>query len=291
MPPGTGMRADRAEARAFADSVAGVLDRHAPAYRGDWTPGEVVTSPDRELSRRLDQIGWGGLAGDRELVACAGLGAVELGRRLAPVREVDRLLGGGPMSGELVRSLGVDQLALAFGDEGISRRHVVRSEPVASAEGLEVWRVLELGQPSEPVEVDPGAGRTAIEMWIAALVGYLAGLGEGALELTAGYARQRRAFGSTLAGLAPVQQLLADAATSVRGVRLLAGEGAGPDALAHSGTAVAGACAACQQVSGAIGFTLEYPLHRYTQRARGLAAWSDALLGSLLQSSPPAIAR
>ena len=142
------------------------------------------------------------------------------------------------------------------------------------AEGLEVRRVHELG---EPVEIDLVAGRAAIDTWIAASVGYLAGLGEGALELTTGYVRQRRAFGSTLAGLAPVQQLLADAATSVRGVRLLAGEGADPDALAHAGAAVAAACAACQQVSGAIGFTLEYPLHRYTQRARALAAWSDAL--------------
>ncbi len=31
-------------------------------------------------------------------------------------------------------------------------------------------------------------------------------------------------------------------------------------------------------MTGAIGFTLEYPLHRYTQRARALAAWNDALL-------------
>jgi butyryl-CoA dehydrogenase len=283
------MRADPADARAFADSVAGVLDRHQPADQGTWAPGELGTSPDRELSARLDEIGWGTLAEDRELVACAALGAVELGRRLAPVREVDRLLGAGPMSGELVRSLGADQLALAFGN-GVSWRRVVRSAPVASAEGVQVRRVLELAEPGERVEVDPGAGRAAIETWIAASVGYLAGLGQGALELTAGYVRQRRAFGSTLAGLAPVQQLLADAATSVRGVRLLAGERAGPDALAYSATAVAGACAACQQVSGAIGFTLEYPLHRYTQRARALAAWGDALLDSLLQTAP-AIAR
>jgi butyryl-CoA dehydrogenase len=52
---------------------------------------------------------------------------------------------------------------------------------------------------------------------------------------------------------------------------------------------VAEACAACQQVTGAIGFTLEYPLQRYTQRARGLAAWNDALLEELIQ--PSAIAR
>jgi alkylation response protein AidB-like acyl-CoA dehydrogenase len=107
-------------------------------------------------------------------------------------------------------------------------------------------------------------------------------VGEGALELTVTYARQRRAFDSTLAALAPVQQLLARAATEIRGVRLLATMGAGADALAHAGPAIADACAACQQVTGAIGFTLEYPLQRYTQRARALAVWNDALLDALI---------
>ena len=32
----------------------------------------------------------------------------------------------------------------------------------------------------------------------------------------------------------------------------------------------------------AIGFTLEYPLHRYTQRARALATWNDALLDGVV---------
>jgi alkylation response protein AidB-like acyl-CoA dehydrogenase len=119
---------------------------------------------------------------------------------------------------------------------------------------------------------------TARAAWRAASVGYLAGLGQAALDLTVGYVSQRRAFGTTLAALGPVQQLLADAATGVRGVAMLSGEGPDADALACAGPAVAEACAACHQVTGAIGFTLEYPLHRYTQRARALAVWNDALL-------------
>jgi alkylation response protein AidB-like acyl-CoA dehydrogenase len=65
-------------------------------------------------------------------------------------------------------------------------------------------------------------------------------------------------------------------------VTLLAGASPDADAVAHAGPAIAQACAACQQVTGAIGYTLEYPLHRYTQRARSLAAWNDALLDELL---------
>ena len=144
-------------------------------------------------------------------------------------------------------------------------------------------RVLELG---EAVTVSSDAWQTASRAWVAASVGYLGGLGQEALDLTVDYVRQRRAFGSTLAALAPVQQLLAGAATAVRGVVLLADSCPDSDALAHAGPAVAAACAACHQVTGAIGFTLEYPLHRFTQRARAAAVWNDALLGLMLDPPP-----
>jgi hypothetical protein len=276
MPPTASLSS--AEARAFAESVAGVLDRRAPVA-GAWGPGEAAADVWPELSAALDELGWDTLAQDPELVACAGLGAVELGRRLAPLYEVDRLLGASPLAGDLIRSLGDERIALVREDRGVVRRRVVDSEPVASADGLDVHRVLELG---ETVELTAEAWRTATGAWTAAGVGYLAGLGQGALDLTVDYVRQRRAFGSTLAALAPVQQLLADAATSVRGVSLLAGEAPDGDALAHAGPAMSEGCAVCQQVTGAIGFTLEYPLHRYTQRARALATWNDALLDSLI---------
>ena len=93
MPASAGL----SDAMAFAESVAGVLDRHA----GD------------SAERALDDLGWGSLAEDPKLFACAGLGGVELGRRLAPLREVDRLLGGAPLAGELVRSLGAERVVLA----------------------------------------------------------------------------------------------------------------------------------------------------------------------------------
>lgn len=273
MPGGEPVSADAADARAFAESVAGVLERHG--------------AEDAELPGRLDALGWGTLATDPELVVCAGLAAVEVGRRLGPLREVDRLLGAAPMAGDLVRSLPSDEMALPRLDPTVEARRVVRSEAVATADGFELRRVLELGAEAGPL--GPGARETAYGAWTAAMVGYLGGLGEGALTLTTEYVRQRRAFGSTLGGLAPVQQLLAGAATLVRGVTLLAGAAPGADALLHAGGAVAEACAACQQVTGAIGFTLEYPLHRFTQRARALATWNDALLETPVQ--PPAMAR
>jgi hypothetical protein len=273
MPSGVTADDDLRDARAFAESVAGITERSGgpPA---EWTPGRTAAASSGPLTAALTKLGWDELARDPGLVACAGLAGVQLGRRLAPLQALDRLLGGAPLAGDLVRCR-LEEV-VADGDGGPARRRLVRAEACASADGLEVHRVAELG---EPMPVDPAAWAVATGAWLAAGVGYLAGLGEGALELTVGYVRQRRAFGGTLAALAPVQQALAGAATNVRGVALLAESAPGPDALAHAGEAVAEACAACQQATGAIGFTLEYPLHRFTQRARALAAWNEALLG------------
>jgi butyryl-CoA dehydrogenase len=271
--------ASLSDAREFATSVAGVVSRHGGAAAASWAPGEVGVAPDPALSAALEELGWDSVAEDPSLVVCAGLGAVELGRCLTSLWHVDRLLGGGPAVDDLVRSVGPSTPAVVVRDG--ARRALLRSERRPSAAGLDVHRVLELGPAGDDVPA------VAWDAWLTAGVGYLAGLGEGALALTVDYARQRVAFGSTLAALAPVQQLLAGAATAVRGVALLAGSGpADGDALAHAGTAIAAACAACQQASGAIGFTLEYPLHRFTQRARALQAWNEALLDGAAVSEP-----
>ena len=187
------------------------------------------------------------------------------------------------MAGDLVRSLHPEGIALMLEAGVVVRRPTLRSEQLPSSDGLEVHRVLKLG---EAAPVGAGAWQTATRAWIAASVGYLAGLGQGALDLTIDYVRQRRPFGSTLAALAPVQQLLAGVATAVRGVVLLADSRPDSDALAYAGRAVADCCAACHQVTGAIGFTLEYPLHRFSQRTRAAATWNDALLDWMPKALP-----
>ena len=118
------------------------------------------------------------------------------------------------------------------------------------------------------------------------MIGYLAGLGQAALDLTVDYVRQRRAFGSTLAALG------SGPAAARRARRPPYAECScwppnprTPTRLAHAGPAITEACAACHQVTGAIGFTLEYPLHHYSQRARALATWNDALLDGLLAAN------
>lgn len=271
-----------AEAQAFAQSVAGVVRRVGPSSQtgaSRWTPGAPPDDDPPALSEALDDLGWPTVATDPELIGCAGLGGVELGRALAPLAALDGLLGASPLAGSLIRCRVHGSRAVGAGVAGLVFQAVTAADAVASADGLDVHRVIAVGEP-EPV--DPDAWPVAFAAWLAASVGYLAGVGEAALDLTVTYVRQRRAFDTTLAALAPVQQLLARAATEIRGVRLLAAAAPGADALAHAGPAIANACAACQQVTGAIGFTLEYPLQRYTQRARALATWNDALRDALI---------
>lgn len=269
-----------ADARAFADSVAGILRRRRDGVRPTWSPGRADDGADAwpGLAGELGELGWSSVAADPELVVCAGLGGAELGRATAPIAELDRLLGAAPIAGELIRCPVPGDACLERIAGDLVRREVRTATPAPSPEGLDVRRVVDTG----PIQaVDGDAFAVAWRAWLAAGTGYLAGLGEAALALTVAYVRERAAFGATLGALAPVQQLLASAATGVRGATLLSAAAPGEDALRHAGTAICEACDACHQVSGAIGYTLEYPLHRFSQRARALATWNDALLDTL----------
>ena len=72
--------------------------------------------------------------------------------------------------------------------------------------------------------------------------------------------------------------MLADAATLVDGLTLLSADRPGVDALAHAGEATERAVAICMQVTGALGFTLEFPLQRAYRRGRAARAWADGVL-------------
>ena len=253
------------EVAAFAEAVATAVDRTLTAPE-PWRPGTVQDDRCAALSDALAAVGWLDLADDPALLALAGPAALELGRRLAPLADVDALLGGSPLAGGLVR-YGARRAV----DPDTTIHVVEASEPVAYGDALGVHRVLA----SSP---DCEVGAAALAAWTAASTGYLAGLADWALALALDHAKGRRAFGTTLAGLGPVQQRLADVATATRGLALLARDTPGRAALAHAGSAAFEVTAACQQVTGAIGFTLEFPLQRAFRRARAVQLWADALL-------------
>lgn len=260
------------EADAFAVTLRQVIADHP--VPDVWRPGSPSDDRTPALDAALAAVGWAELLEDPDASAFIGPAAVELGRGLAPLSEVDRLLGGSPLHQGLARYPG--ERVIARTPEGPREHRVLGAQPVPYGDCLAVHAVQ-----TEPTDV--AVHPDAESAWLRAQTGYLAGLATGALDLAVDHVKQRAAFGTTLSGLEGVQFRLADAATAVEGLRrLVTREDCGPAALAHAGQAAETVVAQCHQVVGAIGFTLEFPLHRYSRRARVLAAWNDAWLEGAL---------
>ena len=261
-----------AEARDFAETVAAVVARHAPP--DPWRPGAAVSDADPELHRALTVAGWDELSHDPTTLPVIAPAAASLGRGYTSLAPVDRLLGGALRSGSLAR-YAAEGMQLVEPRAGLLQLTTPAAlTPLPYTDALGVARVE--GGASGMVEGDEARRRMAA--WTAASTGYLAGLAEESLRLALEHARSRRAFGGTLAGLEPVQQMLADAATLVDGLLLLSDDLPGPEALAHAGEAAERAIAIAMQVTGALGYTLEFPLQRAYRRSRAARAWADTVL-------------
>ena len=261
------------EAAQFAETVAAVARTHAAP--DPWTPGAACSDAADALDGALADAGFGELGTEPGLLALAGPAGLELGRALTALRPLDRLLGGALVSGSVVRypADGVPLVTVARGRLELADAVELRPVPYADALGASELRGSSALRTVEGAEA---AGRMAA--WIAASTGYLAGVCAAALALALEHTRSRVAFGRPLAALEPVQQTLADAATFSDGLALLAADKPGPDALAHAGGAAVEALAGCQQVTGALGFTLEFPMQRANRRARSCRAWNEAVL-------------
>jgi acyl-CoA dehydrogenase len=127
-----------------------------------------------------------------------------------------------------------------------------------------------------------------LAMGAAARAVQMSGALEAVLERTAAYAAERVAFGRPIAKFQAVQHALARLASETAAA--LAAAGSAADALdggqaceqavllevasakIRAGEAAGAGAAIAHQVHGAIGFSAEHVLHRYTQR---LWAWRD----------------
>jgi len=94
-------------------------------------------------------------------------------------------------------------------------------------------------------------------------------------------ARRRRSLflarevgGDTLMALT-VQARLADAATALEGARLLVEYEHSWPALSYVAAAAVDITGACHQLTGALGYTLDYPLQRRSRRVRAMRSWAD----------------
>ncbi|HEY7013428.1 MAG TPA: acyl-CoA dehydrogenase family protein [Streptosporangiaceae bacterium] len=255
----------------LAETVARIVRDHQPP--DPWQPGTHAddgATPEAEaLARALTGTGWPGLAGEH--IDAAVLAAVELGRGLVSLGQVDALLSGSPVVDGLVRHGQVSGRAVELrpGD-GLREVEILSLAPAAYGDASAV-SVVTGQRPGD--DVPDAAGRLAA--WRAASVGYLAGLASAAFETCLDHVRSRKAFGATLDAQPMVQSRLADAATALDGIRLLAGREHSWAALSYAATACTEITAACHQLTGALGYTLDYPLQRYSRRARAMRSWAE----------------
>ena len=264
------------EAERFAETVAAAVARHPTP--DPWRPGAAVSDSVRELEVVLMDAGWDDLGEDAALLAYVAPAAAALGRGFASLRPVDRLLGGALRSGRLARYAGAGGERFVTPRAGrLELSEAAGVEPLPYADSLGVAAVAAT-RALEPVEGDEAERR--MRAWTAASAGYLAGVCEEALRLALEHTRSRIAFGRPLSALEPVQQTLADAATLVEGLHLLTSDEPGAEQLLYAGDAAVRAVAGCQQVTGALGFTLEFPLQRAQRRVRASRAWSEAVLAA-----------
>jgi alkylation response protein AidB-like acyl-CoA dehydrogenase len=143
------------------------------------------------------------------------------------------------------------------------------------------------------------AARTLTRKWRLAIAAESAGLMQSALDVVLEHVKTRVAFGRPLGGFQAIQHRLAMAAETVQSTKWLALRAAYTDS--EQDCAVAASFAQdripqftydLHQFSGAMGLTLEYPLHYWSYRLRALlgelggssggaraaaqAAWGDA---------------
>jgi alkylation response protein AidB-like acyl-CoA dehydrogenase len=143
-----------------------------------------------------------------------------------------------------------------------------------------------------------GSADVARRWWQASLATEIAGTARAAVDLTTRYLKEREQFGRPLGAFQALQHRLAECAVQVEGVRWLAREaialGAPAEAVAAAAVAAAGAARLItqetHQLTGAMGFTLEYDLHVWSLRLQalrteggGIGRHAEALVGARWQ--------
>ena len=223
-----------------------------------------------EVARALGSVAFGA----RALVA-VGLGVADLPRPIALVSANHR--GPARFAADAATLLVVD----ASSDSGSVR--AVGIDPGTFA------RVRSrFGFPFGDVDEVPGGGevladvsaKRALAWWQVSLALEMVGSMGAALDLTVRYVTERKQFGRAIGSFQVVQHRLADLTVLTDGARYLALEAAfrgAPEqsaavALTHGATVARRLPTELHQLSGAIGFATEYPLHLSTMRLPALLA-------------------
>jgi hypothetical protein len=278
---------------AILDALARVL---APYRSIDHTAVVQRTIYATELEETLRSAGFFDLDGDAESHVTAALIVAEIAR-LPVCVEVNASL--------LVRPLlcpdAEGPIAIIHSDESRPTRFLPQARTALLLKGDEA-RILSL-RPGDVAEVsslfaypvgrlEPGVAArakplpasAAVELrraWRIGVALEIYGALQSASAITVEHVTQRRQFGKPLGSMQAIQHRLAMNATTIEAIRWLALKAASSRSVqdaaiasSYAQPAVAGIAYDVHQFSGAMGMTLEYPLHLYTYRARMLQSES-----------------
>jgi hypothetical protein len=280
---------DNAEVAAFAASIAALLQKHPTS--DTWAPTSPADDRSDEVTRQLRNVGWFDLGNDPQTTSFVTAAARELGLALAPVSLIDSVLPAplavnGDKNDEswaLSRYADDSDAVLYCSRRGVALIAARACQPVAYVDS---WAVQHFSAgPQAGGLLDSADARDAWRTWIAAMTGYLAGLAAGGYECALAHVQNRIAFGKPLIRIESVANKMADARMTADGLQHLVAEPPSVDALRHASVATRQALALCHQVVGAIGFTLEFPLQRYSRRANALDSWNAVTVDALTATS------
>lgn len=266
------------EVETFASSVRQLVG--TVTAEDSWTPGAHIDSQDPLLTAGLQELGWTDLVGEEEYLPFIGAAALELGRAALTSFDITEVLGGSPLVNGLAMHGTVGGTVAVPDKNGYQLKEITDSSPVNFSDSLGVHLVEAT---TEKTFVEDSELRRAA--WEAAVVGYFAGLAVGAVDMALAHVNDREIFGKTLAHVPAVQQRVADAATTATALRLSATGGAhGLASIAYASSRTWSVMAHCHLVFGAIGYTLEFPLQRYSRRAKTLGTFVNGWIDQQILS-------
>lgn len=271
--------------------IASALDRLAAPYEQD-VPTPSIWLDGVPVARALEKGGFfevgrggGGL-----------LDAVLLVERIARLPQSVEVTASALVAPLLIARGVPGPIALASGAAGKPVRFLDRATHVIVDDGERVSLA-----PTEALDIAPcesifgypfgiarsyaAAGAETIDapvarfraLWRLGLAAEIAGAAAAALDRTVAYVKERHQFNRPIGSFQAVQHRLAECAVAVRGMRMLALKAGASGAAEDAALAVVFAqrqasriCYDLQQFHGAIGLTVEYPLHYWTHRIKAL---------------------
>ncbi len=153
-----------------------------------------------------------------------------------------------------------------------------RPEDLKTTETVVAYPLASLCQlPPDAVRQPIALANTIRKRALIGIASEAAGLMRGAFDQTVQYVKDRQQFGQPLAQFQAIRHRLAEDAQLIHAARLLAFRAAYEDSMKQASLACLYAQQAarkiiydCHQFSGAMGLTLEYPLHLWTYRLKYL---------------------